>query len=173
MNKTIITFISLFFIMILLQVMIFNHLCLFNMAVAFIFIYFIVRLPLTLSTNWVLTLAFLLGFTIDMFSDTQGMHSLACTITAMSRRKILQLYYPREDDLTNPQPSIKSLGLSVYMKYLFTISLLYCTLIYTIEAFTFFNLLSLIGRIFLSTVFTFLIILGIDRLTTNRHEKRL
>lgn len=173
MSRTIIQFIFIFFTMIFLQVMIFNNICLFNIAVPFVFIYFIVRLPLTLSTNWTLTLAFLIGLIIDILSDTPGMHSLACTITAMSRRKILQLYFPREDDLTNPQPTVKSLGLGIYIKYLLTMVLLYCTLIFIIESFTFFYILQLLGRICFSTILTFLLILAIDFLSTHRHEKRL
>lgn len=59
MTKTIIQFSILFIVLVLLQAMVFNNICLFNVAVPFVFIYFIVYLPLTLSTNWVLTLAFL------------------------------------------------------------------------------------------------------------------
>ena len=119
----------MFITLTLLQVTVFNHICLFNLAVPFVFIYFIVRLPITMSINWILTLAFILGLIVDIFSDTHGMHALACTITAMSRRRILQLYFPREDDLTDPQPSIKTLGFGIYVKYLFTLVLFYCFLI--------------------------------------------
>lgn len=163
----------MFITLTLLQVTVFNHICLFNLAVPFVFIYFLVRLPITLSTNWVLTLAFLLGLIIDIFSDTHGMHALACTITAMSRRRMLQLYFPREDDLTDPQPSVKSLGLGIYVKYLFTLVLFYCILIYLIESFTLFNPLLLIGRIVFSTLLTFALILGIDSIIRKRREKRL
>lgn len=163
----------MFITLTLLQVTVFNHICLFNLAVPFVFIYFMVRLPITLSTNWVLTLAFLLGLIIDIFSDTHGMHALACTITAMSRRRMLQLYFPREDDLTDPQPSVKSLGLGIYVKYLFTLVLFYCILIYLIESFTLFNPLLLIGRIVFSTLLTFALILGIDSIIRKRREKRL
>lgn len=173
MGKTIITFVFMFITLTLLQVTVFNHICLFNLAVPFVFIYFLVRLPITLSTNWVLTLAFLLGLIIDIFSDTHGMHALACTITAMSRRRMLQLYFPREDDLTDPQPSVKSLGLGIYVKYLFTLVLFYCILIYLIESFTLFNPLLLIGRIVFSTLLTFALILGIDSIIRKRREKRL
>lgn len=174
MSKSIIQFFFLFIIMILTQAIVFNNICLFNSATAFIFIYFIIRLPITLSLNWVLTLSFILGFTIDIFSDTQGMNALACTILAMSRRTILRLYFPREDDLTNPEPSIKSLGLGIYIKYLLTMVLFFCIMIFLIEAFTFFNPVQLITRIAASSALTFILILGIDSLTIRqKREKRL
>ena len=173
MSKSIIHFFFLFIIMILTQVIIFNNLCLFNVAMPIVFIYFIIKLPVTLSTNWALTFSFSLGLLIDIFSDTLGMNTLACTIVAMMRRSVLRLYFPREDDLTNPEPSIKSLGIGVYANYLFTIVLIYCTLIFLIESFSIFNLGLLILRIIASSVLTFLLIIGIDSLTIRQREKRL
>lgn len=173
MSKTILHFFFLFIIMLLTQVIVFNHIVLFNVAMLVIFIYFIIRLPITLSVNWVMTLSFFLGLSIDIFSDTQGMNSLACTILAVLRRPIFRLYFPREDDLTIPEPSIRSLGIGIYIKYLFSMVLMYCTLIFMIEAFTFFNPLQLILRIICSSALSFLLILGIDSLTLSRREKRL
>lgn len=174
MSKSIIQFFFLFIVMILTQVIVFNNICLFNYATAFIFIYLIIRLPITLNTNWVLTVSFILGLVIDVFSNTQGMNALACTILAMSRRTILRLYFPREDDLTNPEPSIKSLGLGIYTKYLLSMVLFFCIMIFTIEAFTFFNPMQLIARIVASSVLTFILILGIDSLSIKQQrEKRL
>ncbi len=173
MSKTILQFVVLFIVMLLAQVTIFNHIVLFNVAMPIVFIYFIIRLPITLNINWVLTLAFILGFSVDIFSDTQGMNALACTILAAIRKFIFRLYFPREDDLTIPIPSIRSLGMGIYIKYLFSIVLAYCAFIYIIEAFTFFNPLQLILRIISSTAITFLLLLGIDSLMLSRREKRL
>lgn len=85
----------------------------------------------------------------------------------------IKIIFPREDDLTNPEPSIHSLGIGVYTKYVFTIVLLYNSLIFLIESFSIFNLGLLILRIITSTLLTFLIIIGIDSITIQRREKRL
>lgn len=173
MSKTILQFFLLFIAMLLAQVIVFNHIVLFNVAMPVIFIYFIIRLPITLSVNWVMTLSFLLGLSVDIFSDTQGMNALACTILAVLRHPILRLYFPREDDLTIPEPSIRSLGMGIYIKYMFSMVLVYCILIFLIEAFTFFNPLQLVLRIVCSTILSSLLLLGIDSLTLSRREKRL
>lgn len=96
MSKTTLQFLLLGFILVLAQVIVFNHICLFNMAVPMVFFYLIIRLPITLSVNWLLTIGFFLGLTVDIFSDTYGMNALACTVEAMLRRPILRLYVPRE-----------------------------------------------------------------------------
>lgn len=173
MSKTTLQFFLLGFILVLAQVVVFNHICLFNVAVPMVFFYLIIRLPITLSINWVLTIGFFLGLIVDIFSDTYGMNALACTIEAMLRRPILRLYVPREEDLTRPEPSMYSLGTSAYLKYLLTMTLLYCTLIFLIEAFTFFNPIQLGLRIVTSTMLSMVLMLGIDSLMTPRSEKRL
>lgn len=173
MSKTTIQIIILGIILVLAQVIVFNHICLFNVAVPMVFFYLIIRLPITLSTNWMLTIGFFLGLIVDIFSDTYGMNALACTVEAMLRRPILRLYVPREEDLTRPEPSMHSLGTTTYLKYILTMTLLYCTLIFLIEAFTFFNPIQLMMRIVFSTILSMILMLGIDSLMTPRSEKRL
>ena len=61
----------------------------------------------------------------------------------------------------------------MFIKYDLTMSLLYCFMIFLIEAFTFLNPLLLVLRILCSTVLTTLLILAIDSLTVKRYAKRL
>lgn len=173
MSKTVLKFILLGFILVFAQVLVFNHICLFNVAVPLIFIYVLLRLPITLSVNQLLTIGFFLGLIVDIFSDTYGMNTVACTILVMCRKPILRLYVPREEDMSRPEPSMYSLGTATYMKYLLTMTLLYCTLIFLIESFTFFNPIRLLLRIVFSTILSMAIMVGIDSFMTPRSEKRL
>lgn len=173
MARTVLNFTLLLVVLVIAQVVVFNHLFLFDVALPLVFIYFIIRLPVTINLNWAMTLSFLLGLTIDIFSDTQGMNALACTIFATVKKPALRLYFPREEDLSDPKPSIKSLGLGIYMKYLITMSLIYCALYFVIESFSLFNPLRLLLRIICSSALTFILILGIDSLTIRKNAKRL
>ena len=82
MSKYMLTMLFLFPILILVQVLVFNHIMLFNLAVPFVFIYFILRLPIGMPANLVLSLSFLIGMLVDIFSDTPGVNALACTVLA-------------------------------------------------------------------------------------------
>lgn len=159
--------------LILIQAVVFNHICLFGVAVPFAFIYVLLRLPINMSRNWALTCGFFLGLIIDIFSDTQGMNSLSCTVIMAVRRPVLRLYFPREDELSDPCPSISSLGVVTYTKYALSMSLIFSVIIFTVEAFSFFNFAMLILRIIFSTLLTTLLLLGIDSLTLRPREKRL
>ncbi len=173
MGKSILNLIIIFIVLVTAQVVIFNNICLFNIAIPIIFIYFIIRLPLSININIAMTIAFITGLIVDIFSDTQGLHALSCTIISFNKRNILRLYITREDDISDDEVTIRTIGFSVYFKYLLTIVLLYCTLVFSIEAFTFFNILQLILRIISSTILSFLLILGIERILNSRSEKRL
>lgn len=173
MAKTIIKFVLIFVLLVLAQVIIFNHVCLYNVAIPFVFLYLIVRLPISVSTNWMMTIGFITGLTIDIFSDTLGMNTLACTLTGAIRHGVLRLYIPREDNVSQTEPSLRSLGTAVYLKYILTISLIYCTTVFLIEACTLFNPMLLFMRIVCSTLLTSVLIVCVDSLTIQRHEKRL
>lgn len=164
MSNTIVNSI-LFVILILAQVLIFNHIMLFNVAVPFVFIYFIIRLPISLSTNWLLTLSFLAGFCVDVFSDTPGLNSLSCTLLAVIKRPAFFAYVPKDDRTKDADPSVTSLGVAVYCKYLLTMVAAYCLLLFSIEYFTFAAVEDIAIMAGASTLLTFLLILGLDRIT--------
>ncbi len=173
MSKTTIKFIFLAIMLIAVQVVVFNLIALLGYAVGFTFIYTLLHLPLTLSANWTLTIGFFMGLAVDIFADTQGMNAIACTILAALRRPVVKLYFPREEDITDPCPSARSLGFPVFAKYAITLSAIYCLVIFLVESMSFFRPLSLMLRIASSTLLTFLLMIATDSLTSSHNEKRL
>ena len=165
--------ILILFCLILVQVLACNHIMLFDVAIAFVYIYVIIRLPMDLHINWLLTWAFFSGLIVDMFSDTPGVNALACTILAMCKRPTLYAYVPKDDRTKSIIPSVQSLGFTIYGKYLFSMSAIYCLLVFCIEYFNFANVKEIVVMTVTSSVFTFLILLGIDSLIETRKEKRI
>ena len=172
MTRNVLQFAGLFLIMVLAQA-ICSKICLFNIAVPIIFIYFMVRLPISIGVNWKMTIGFFLGLTIDIFNNTQGMNALSCVLLAILRRPVFHLYMPREDDITDTIPSIDSLGLGVFFRYMSTLTVIYCTLLFSIQAFSLMNISLTIQRIIASSILSTILILGFDSLATTHREKRL
>lgn len=162
MSKTFLQFALAFVLLVIVQSVVFNRLVLFSAALAFVFIYFIIKLPVTIGASRVIFLSFLLGLCVDIFSDTPGLNALSCTISGGCRHTILRLYVAREDDMIHKIPSIRSLGAAIFSKYAFTMSLLYCLTVTLVEAFSFFQPLVLVERIAASTLLTSVLIIGID-----------
>ncbi|MBD5240174.1 MAG: rod shape-determining protein MreD [Bacteroidales bacterium] len=169
MSKTFLQFSVMFVVMVLLQAVICNRLVLFSVALAFVFIYFIIKLPMNISSSKVIFFSFLIGFCVDVFSDTPGMNSLACTCLGACRHTILRLYVPREDDVIHRIPGIASLGWAVFAKYVLTMSLLYCIMITLIESFAFRHPLLMVERALGSTLLTSMTIMVIDFIFSRSH----
>ncbi|MFZ4059415.1 MAG: rod shape-determining protein MreD, partial [Ferruginibacter sp.] len=78
MNNVYFRNISRFFLLILLQVLVFNNMHLNGYINPYVYVLFILLLPFE-TPQWLLLIsAFLLGFGVDLFSDTMGMHTAAC-----------------------------------------------------------------------------------------------
>lgn len=173
MNSNILTNIILLVVLILAQVLICNHIMLFNVAMAFVFIYTIVSMPMSLNINWLLTIGFFSGLIVDLFSDTPGVNSLACTLLAMMKRPALYAYIPKDDHTKNVTPSLYNLGFGVYTKYLLTLSAIYCVIVFSVEYFNYAAVKDIVIMSGASALFTFLSLLAIDSLIVSRREKRL
>ena len=174
MSKTVLQFALMFIALVLAQAVIFNHIALYSAGLAFLFIYFIIKLPLNLSAAKVIFLSFLIGFVIDIFQDTPGVNALACTCLGGARRTIVRLYVPREEDLAHAVPSIRTLGPGLFARYAATMTFIYCILLFSIEAFTFFHPAIMAMRIVASTLLTSLLIMATDCLSLpSRSDKRL
>lgn len=162
MNRSFIILAILFPVLILLQVLICNHIMLFNLAVPFIFIYFIVRYPIGVAPIWGLTLAFLLGFIVDIFSDTLGVNALACTLLSGVRPYVFYAYVPRDDKTKRIIPTISTIGWQNYSKYLISLTSIFCFLEFVIEYFSFANIDHILLMTICSSALTFIVLLGID-----------
>ena len=172
MTKTVIQFIVLFLALLVLQ-LVCNKIVLFNIAMPVVFIYLILRLPVNLHGGWVLTIAFFSGLIVDIFNNTPGMNALACTLMAAVRRPVFNLFVSRENDMNIPIPSVDSMGVSDYFKYMATLVTGYCALIFLIQAFSLHNFVLTLARIAGSSVLSVIIIFGLDSLVSTRREKRL
>lgn len=164
MNKSFISYIFLFVILVLVQVLLLNHIVLFNSAVCLIFIYFLVKLPINLSPNILLTLGFFLGLTVDMLSDTPGLNALCCTILSSLKKPVFYAYEQHDDKMRNIIPSISTMGLMNFSKYTFSLSAIYCLLAFFVEFVNFTDIVQILIKAGGSTLFTFFLILALDSL---------
>ncbi len=162
MHKDILKFTLLFFLMLMVQVLICNHIAIFNVAVPIVFIYFIIRLPISIGNGWLFTLSFLIGLCIDIFSDTPGVNSLSCTLLAALKRPIYYAYVPRDDKTQDLIPSLSSLGVGTYCKFLVSMIGIYCLLVFSIEYFNLADVKEIVILSASSCLLTFIILLAID-----------
>ena len=106
----------------------------------FVFVYplFIALLPLRMPRPLVILLAFLLGLTIDFFSETLGLHAGALTFTAYCRPLILQLLQPRDGYNIKAAPTSSDQGTGWMFRYLFLILLVHVPAFFLLQTFSIF-----------------------------------
>jgi rod shape-determining protein MreD len=145
-----------------LQVLLLNKIHLFGIASLFLYIYVIIKAPVNLSRSLMVVIAFLLGFVIDMFSNTLGMHTAACTLAGFFRDPLLKVFAERDmpEDIT---PSSRQLGSGVYFKYVVSVVIIHHAALFLIESLSLYDPLFLTIRIVASVIFTSLIILILEQ----------
>ncbi|MCM1451408.1 MAG: rod shape-determining protein MreD [Clostridium sp.] len=168
MSKIAFNFFIKVVLLVLAQAVIFNNLVLFGVAVPLVFIYAIISMPITWPTNLSVTIGFLLGLIVDVFSNTYGVNALACTTLAFARKPIFHLYVQRDDDLAGLKPSQRSMGSGAFLKYMVTMTLAYCALAITVDAFAVFNFWKILLQILSSAAFTSILIYALDSIFTRQ-----
>jgi rod shape-determining protein MreD len=148
-----------FFLLILLQVLIFNNLHIQGYINPYIYILFILLIPFE-TPHWLLLIsAFALGFGVDLFSDTMGMHAAASVFMAFCRPGILRMVYSSKDYEVGITPGINDLGFEWFLKYAFILVFLHHLAFFYLEVFTFKEFFYTFGRVILSTITTVLFII--------------
>ncbi|MEO5572786.1 MAG: rod shape-determining protein MreD [Bacteroidia bacterium] len=142
-----------------LQVTILNNIQLSGYINPYLYILFILLLPVKFSKIAVMILALALGLTIDMFTNTQGIHAGAAVFMAYMRPFILKIFSPRDGYETDATPNIKDLGLQWWLAYSSVLVLLHHFALFYLEAFRFSEFFNTLGRVLLSSVATLILIL--------------
>jgi rod shape-determining protein MreD len=127
----------------------------------YLYILFIIALPVRLP-RWIsLLIAFATGMIIDTFSNTHGMHTFALVLITFLRTGIIDLFISIEDG-NNPTPTFYTFGMNAYIKYVVLMVLIYHIAFFTLEAFSFVHIWLLLSKIVLSSIVTFIMIMGLQ-----------
>lgn len=146
-----------FVVLVLVQVLILNNIYFLRLATPFLYLYFIIKLPVGYSPSRVVLLSFLIGLVIDTFSNTPGMHAAACTLAGFSRHLLLKMH--RGDDLPETtSPSLKVLGYGGFLQFSFLFVAIHHLTLFLLESLTIFDPLFLLIRIFASVFMSTLLI---------------
>lgn len=146
--------------LVLAQVLALNNIQFLGFINPYIYILFILLLPVRLPRGISLLLAFGLGLTIDAFSNTMGMHAFATVLVAFFRNGVIKLFTSIEEG-NNPTPSFYTFGVGAYVKYVVVMVLLHHSALFILESFSFNHLWIVTFKILLSSLVTILLILGI------------
>lgn len=158
MNASSIKYIFQFIVVVLLQVLLFNNMDYFYLVSPYIYIIFLLDLPLNVKTPSLMLIAFLLGLTVDYFSNTMGLHTSACVLIGFLRNGYLKVLFSQLE-FKFQQPSIIQFGLTEYLKYAVGMVGLHHIALFMMESLSFNNFGFLLLRIIINIALSLFIIM--------------
>lgn len=152
MNKTL-YLIFLFFFFVLLQVLVLNNILLFGYLNPYLYITYIFIFPLNEKRISFLTICFLLGISIDLFSNSGGIHAFATVFVGYIRLFLVRTIFKK----TESDYLLFDLRLETFDKvfnYVAILTVLHHFILYSFINFSFHNFYDVIINTLLSTIFT-------------------
>ena len=142
-----------------IQVLILNHIQWNGYVNPYIYILFILLLPVD-TPNWLLLiLAFITGITIDMFGSSGGMHAAATVFMAFARPGVLRLIAPRDGYESEMGLTPQIMGFNWFVTYLAIMVVLHHLACFYLEVFRFSEFFITFFKALLNSAITIALIL--------------
>ena len=151
-----------FLVLLLLQTFIFNKINLGGYLNPMIYPLFILLLPFEISGGFLLSIAFIMGLSVDIFVGSIGLHAGATVFMAFLRPISLKFISSNREYETGISPGINDLGYLWFIKYTVFLVFSHHLFFFFMEAFSFSEFGATINRILLSTGLSVAIILFLD-----------
>ena len=170
MSSLVIRSIFSFLFLVILQVLILNNIQLGGFINPYIYVLFLLMLPLQ-TPRWAsLFLGFALGLVIDVFSQTYGLHTAATLFMVYLRPFVLRFMAPRDDYEFGARPSIRDMGLVWFLSYAGVLVVIHHLALFFLEVFRFDEFLTTLLRAALSSVFSLGLIILTQFLTYSERK---
>ena len=116
-----------------LQVFVFRNLVLFDAGFCFIYVAFLLFLPIDIPVVPLLLLGFVLGLVVDIFYDTVGIHAAATVLLAFLRPYVLLLLIPRDGYDANDSANLHVMGWRWFLTYILLLLLVHHLAVFFLE----------------------------------------
>ena len=151
-------------VLMLLQVLVFNHVQILGYATPMLCVYLILLFPLGTSRSQILLWGFATGLLQDIFTNTPGMSAASLTLVALFQPDLLKLFASKDfvENEDAPVPSARSMNWPPFLRYVFVAVLINQMAFYLLEAFSFFNPIELGINVGGGTLMSFLVMVAME-----------
>ncbi|MFD1293366.1 rod shape-determining protein MreD [Lutibacter holmesii] len=168
MNNIILTNSFRFIALLLLQVFVFNHIHLFGYVNPLVYIAWIFLFPIRKNINLFLILSFLLGLSVDFFSDSGGINATAIVFIAFIRLPLLKTILGKSD-FDYLLFNLRTIAFSKALLFISILTIIHHFIVFSLSYFSFEDLLTIVSRSLTTSIFSILIILlGITLFTKKK-----
>ena len=139
------------------------------------YLYFTFLLWLPFGTNrlTLTILGFGLGYSLDVFTNTPGLHAAAATLVGYVRPTVLNLLLAQEtSEEVNKEPSVGTMGWGPFLIYVFLLTFIHHFYLVLLEWLQFGNFTYFIGKVIATSLMSVLLILLVELVMNRRNIKR-
>ena len=141
-----------FVVVVLFQVLVMDNVMINGYMIPYVYLLFLLLMPFE-TPRWLPLLAgFGLGVTLDIFSNTPGLHTSATVLAAFARGYILDLLAPRDGYEPETFPRVHFYGLVWFLKYTFIIIFIHHLALFYLEVFQLKDFFSTLLRVIMSSI---------------------
>lgn len=155
-NSDIISNIIRFIVVLLLQVLLLNHINFLGYINPYLYLLFILLYPFTGNKSLLIFLSFLLGFSVDVFADSGGVHAAASVFVAWLRPWLLKFSFGVSYEYNAVRISKGSLSQQLTFITLFV--LLHHLVLFSMEVFNVSHILLILKSTLFNGLFSILVI---------------
>ncbi len=145
----------------ILQIFLMRNVVLFNYAFCFVYIAGVLIVPADISRMYLLLIGFGTGFTVDVFSNTFGMHAAATVMIAYLRPFLIR-YQMESKGIERAEVGIRSQGLGAFLSYILPLIFLHHAMLFFMEMNNFGMILHTLLRIAASAILTATVIVLLE-----------
>ncbi len=154
MNNVVVKNIIRFVLLVLLQVLMLDTVQFGGFVIPYVYLLFILLLPLDINKSLLLLLAFATGLTIDFFENTMGMQTAAIVFMAFARPGVIRFYFPGLEFVKGEEPGLSKFGTGGFLKYTFTLALAHQVVLTFLEVFSLHHLGHILYQIVVNSLAT-------------------
>ncbi len=154
----------------LVQVMLFKQVVFFDTAFCFLYVAFILLLPIETNPLVLMLVGFLLGFSIDIFYDSLGLHAMSLVLVAYLRNYLLSTITPQGGYDAGEGPTLASNGLQWFLVYTIPLVFMHHAVLFFVEAGGFGTFWFTMQKIVTSLLFTVSVMLFLQYLSFDRRR---
>jgi len=147
----------MFVVLVLVQVLVFNHVQFSGFVNPYVYVLFVLLLPLSTPRYVVIFGGFFIGLAVDVFSNSPGMHAAATVVIAYIRPFVVRSISSREED-RNDYPGVKQNKFSWFLYYTALMVFFHHFILFFLEYLTFSHFFSTLLKIIISSVFSIFVI---------------
>ncbi len=166
MNNSVTTNIIRFVALVLVQVLVLSNINFMGFISPYLYILFIILYPIKNNRSLFIFLSFLLGLTIDMFSDSGGVHAAACVTIAFLRPAALKFAFGAMYD--HQTVKLATAEFISNLTYISILVVIHHTILFSLEIFNTSEVILILKKTLFSGVFTIILCI----LTTILFSKR-